>query len=321
MNNNIVSLKCKSFTTDYEAAMRKALKKQFSDAQFFTCWFHFTQAVKRNAASTPGFFDRVRNDKDLTRCYYKLLCLPLLPPEKISPSFMALKTTMLVEPVEPLRLFLGYYERQWIIKEGPEKISVFKQHTRTTCAVEAYNGAIGRNIQGGLKFFRFVDALRSEEFARWKEFRDHVNSGGDVTNSNRKSATVVRNDRINKCTRDLIDGKISALVFLNRVSYKQHKILPDSAVELPVETAEPQYAEEIEETEKEAPPLAKCVVCLVNPVKVLLLPCKHLCLCEDCWTSLQQNERQRQGDEVEADVSVKCPTCRQEVCDSMEVFV
>lgn len=52
------------------------------------------------------------------------------------------------------------------IKEGPEKISVYRRETRTTCAVEAYNGVIGRKIKNHANFFVFVEALQKEEFSK-----------------------------------------------------------------------------------------------------------------------------------------------------------
>lgn len=52
------------------------------------------------------------------------------------------------------------------MKEGPEKISVYGRETRTTCAVEAYNGVIGRKIMNHANFFVFVEALQKEEFSK-----------------------------------------------------------------------------------------------------------------------------------------------------------
>lgn len=53
--NNIAS-----FTTDYELAMRNALKKLFPNVQRFACYFHFCQAVKRRAYQTDGLVKLIR---------------------------------------------------------------------------------------------------------------------------------------------------------------------------------------------------------------------------------------------------------------------
>jgi len=42
----------------------------------------------------------------------------------------------------------------------------------------------------------------------------------------------------------------------------------------------------------------RCVICMDEPSNVLILPCRHLCLCEDCSRSLISNQN-------------KCPICRE----------
>ncbi|KAJ8977539.1 hypothetical protein NQ317_010059 [Molorchus minor] len=37
-----------------------------------------------------------------------------------------------------------------------------------------------------------------------------------------------------------------------------------------------------------------CVVCKANPIEIILLPCGHVCLCEDC----------------SVDITEQCPVCR-----------
>ena len=52
-----------------------------------------------------------------------------------------------------------------------------------------------------------------------------------------------------------------------------------------------------------------CVVCTVKPKSVLLLPCKHLCLCEDCIKKVQVSGN-------------ACPTCRANIENTVNgVFI
>lgn len=81
-------------------------------------------------------------------------------------------------------------------QEGASNISVFGRHTRTTCAIEAYNGVIGRKIRGNTNIFRFIDALLQEEFARSVEFGTHLRSGGDIR-SNKRAIYRVSKKQIN----------------------------------------------------------------------------------------------------------------------------
>lgn len=55
----------------------------------------------------------------------------------------------------------------------------------------------------------------------------------------------------------------------------------------------------------DAAPVASCVVCLDKPVRVLIQPCRHLCLCENCATALTTQQ---------------CPMCRQAITAKETVF-
>lgn len=82
--------------TDYEMAMRKALKAFLGDeVKLFVCWSHFTQAVKRNAAGILGLIKKIRSSVSLMLSYNKLMCLPLLPVSKIGGAFDAIRKEML----------------------------------------------------------------------------------------------------------------------------------------------------------------------------------------------------------------------------------
>lgn len=117
IEKEIFSLQCKSFTTDFEIALKNALKQIYGPSvSYRSCWFHFTQACKHNASKIKGFFEFVRTNPEYERTYYKFLCLPLLPPIEIPEAFLALKTIAFSYENEAVKAFVKYYERQWIVK-------------------------------------------------------------------------------------------------------------------------------------------------------------------------------------------------------------
>ena len=54
---------------------------------------------------------------------------------------------------------------------------------------------------------------------------------------------------------------------------------------------------------------ALCCVCRDNNKTVLLLPCKHLCLCEGC------------SEHIGTRRMTACPVCRQAVSDVLRVYI
>ena len=48
-----------------------------------------------------------------------------------------------------------------------------------------------------------------------------------------------------------------------------------------------------------------CVICCDLPKAVVLMPCRHLCLCEPC----SKNKKVKQ-----------CPICRKQISDRISVF-
>lgn len=117
IHDNIFDLDGASFTTDYELAMRNAIAKQYPNAVYRCCWFHFTQAVKRNASKIAGFVSMIRGNVLERELYYKKMCLPLLPACTIRAAFAELKEKGLrIVNNVPFHRFLEYVERQWIEK-------------------------------------------------------------------------------------------------------------------------------------------------------------------------------------------------------------
>lgn len=116
IHNNICSLHGQSFTTDYEVAMRNAIGKQYPNVMQRCCWFHFCQAVKRNASRIAGFIPMIRSNLLEREIYYKLMCIPLLPAHMIRNAFdILVKKSERVES-DAFKKFMQYFQRQWIIR-------------------------------------------------------------------------------------------------------------------------------------------------------------------------------------------------------------
>lgn len=106
-----------SFTTDYEYAMRNALGEVFANRKFYSCWFHYCQAIKRKVEKYPMLRTTIRNNEKVNRIYHKILSLPLLPADNIKPAYMMISAEINSLPEAHLfQKFQKYYTRQWLTR-------------------------------------------------------------------------------------------------------------------------------------------------------------------------------------------------------------
>lgn len=113
---NILQLKPASFMTDFERAMRNALRTVWPEAIQSTCWFHYCQAIKRHASQIPEFLAIARSEAKTIRIYYDVMCLPLLPAASIKIAFEELKMEAAAKHGTLHTKFMRYIESQWIKK-------------------------------------------------------------------------------------------------------------------------------------------------------------------------------------------------------------
>lgn len=99
--------------------MRNALSKMFPAAEMISCYFHYTQAIKRSVSKLPDMLEAIKSDEKAKSIYYRVLCLPLLPAEHIEIKFKDLcNEAKLLDSntKKALAPFFTYLRRQWIKK-------------------------------------------------------------------------------------------------------------------------------------------------------------------------------------------------------------
>lgn len=113
IHDNIMSLQCKEIMTDYETGMRNAIATVVPDVRLTACWFHFCAACKKKAVRFfRAMIQLVRSNKEAANIYYGLLCLPLLPANRIRDAFDELKTW--ASKFSAFNGFIAYFIRQWM---------------------------------------------------------------------------------------------------------------------------------------------------------------------------------------------------------------
>lgn len=67
---------------------------------------------------------------------------------------------------------------------------MFMRETRTTCAVEGYNGVLGRKIQHHDNFFNFVACISKQELIKSIQLGNAIESGGAETTKSKRQYKV-----------------------------------------------------------------------------------------------------------------------------------
>lgn len=126
INTEILNLDGATIMTDFERAMRNALRKIAPNSVLLACWFHFCQALRRKIASIPELFFLIRSNTEARIFYRQFQCLALLPADKIEAAFVQLAYNAL-KKFKQFERFVKYFDKQWIKSETPEGFSVFNK--------------------------------------------------------------------------------------------------------------------------------------------------------------------------------------------------
>lgn len=111
----ICELKPGTFMSDFETALRNALREEYSGVQLKGCYFHYTQALRRQSSKIGGMFLTMNRDPAMSRTYHKFLMLPLLPKSRIPEAFEFVRHEA-QQFGGIFTEFVEYVERQWMQK-------------------------------------------------------------------------------------------------------------------------------------------------------------------------------------------------------------
>lgn len=202
-------------------------------------------------------------------------------------------------------------------------MSVFGTTTRTTSAVEGYNGALAKMIPKQGNFFKFVKVLQAEELSKSRDFELLANSGGAMGKTKKKRKFIEKAELIEQANEELRSGSITATAFINRLVFPKNKIVnemePDEDIFEDLAYLEEEEEDEEEDIVSEPPQIPRsqvlCAICFEVEPNMLMLPCKHLKTCNTCVLKLQAENITKGIDKL------NCPICREEVIDMMQVFL
>ena len=121
-----------SIMSDWEAGSRNAARIIWPSSSVKGCFFHFTQAAQRKLKKLRlgHFLANAQAKKVISR----ILCLPLLPPTLIEPTFGQIRERNTFNILTP---WMQYVERNWIMQVRADELSVHEQMHRTNKYAES----------------------------------------------------------------------------------------------------------------------------------------------------------------------------------------
>lgn len=176
-------------------------------------------------------------------------------------------------------------------QEGAKSISVWQLETRTTCAVEAINGVLGRGIPGNSNFFNFVHFIQKFEAARWLKIR---NIAARCVLKRKRKGQNEKSVLIRSASELLDKNEITVDEFLTNIAkFKDNKLRQHTHKHVISYSSDEDDSNDVDAESQSSQPSAKrsrtdsinlCRVCDTNESNTILFPCSHAVLCFECWT-------------------------------------
>lgn len=196
--------------------MIAAIKDKFPSTNHQGCWFHYCQAIYKEISNLGLLTTYKMKKKVYLFCRY-LMCLALLPPQKIIQSFNEICQTAAKELSENdftcFNQLKSYFESFWIKTIGPNRFSVYNNYLRTNNGQESINGRLKNRIGVHQNFVKFYDNL----IAVTKTFEAEIFRIGRGKRINRpiKTTSISKSQLINNASRKLAINSISLQEFLD----------------------------------------------------------------------------------------------------------
>lgn len=161
------------------------------------------------------------------------------------------------------------------------------EETRTTCAVEATNGALSNGFPSNANLFNFINYISDKELTysiRLRNMFDRM-----VVVKKKRASSKADSEAIRKASNFLQAGTFTVDEFLEHIAkMKRQKINAlkrtisddsDSDEDSVVSSEPVQSTSQMNKRQRPD----SCEVCDTNSKNVVFLPCAHLVVCSECY--------------------------------------
>lgn len=206
-----------SVTSDFEQAIRAAVRKVWPQADVNGCNFHLCQAVEKNAKNKPGLAGgKLAAGTIHRKIIIMFMRLSLLPLERINAGFVSLLDYIQEkgsddDDFEPSDFddFIEYFNQTWFVRFPPATWCASDKDRRTNNNAEGHNRKIKDTIDDNPSPWDFLHGLRDLMLdASAKLKRDQRNNAQTPVSQSRLNAPL------EAALKQLAEGEIDELKFL-----------------------------------------------------------------------------------------------------------
>ncbi|CAF1014771.1 unnamed protein product [Brachionus calyciflorus] len=153
----------KKIMCDFESALMKSVNSVFPDVILKGCWFHYSQAIRKNLFSL-GFKFNYLNDWKFKFWVKRFISIPLIPVENIIQAF-----NIIIEEIplndEKIINFIKYYQKQWLNGSiSPEIWNHHDSQKRTNNDLEGYHSKLTKFLpKYHPKFSDMITCIKKED--------------------------------------------------------------------------------------------------------------------------------------------------------------
>ncbi|KAJ8685017.1 hypothetical protein QAD02_020810 [Eretmocerus hayati] len=146
---------------DFEEAMEIAWQNMYPDAKLTGCYFHFTQALLRNAIKKGAASRRNLQDNPERHLILRMvMALALLPVDDIPETYKAIKALARKKHGTHFDKFFEYFDEYWMKRRGPERFSVYDKLDKTNNEQESMHKILNFLFKNRRPHpWKFIDVL------------------------------------------------------------------------------------------------------------------------------------------------------------------
>lgn len=201
-------------TSDFEQALRLALKNVWPQVTLIGCNFHFCQSLRRKASTQEGLATVITGATVQHTILKMFMRLSMLPLHRVNVGLAALTHLITTSGLaDDFNEFLDYFQRTWIQRFPPETWVVGDRERRSNNNLEGYNNTVKHNIPLNPSAWIFLDSLLNLA---------HDASSSFLSDRQRNAPPSADRSHLSQPLREaLIDlnlNRIDELIFLQRLA-------------------------------------------------------------------------------------------------------